>query len=365
VLTTTGRSRLERAWQAGPPPPWDTLLAAAAVAYRGGLALRRLTYASGIMRTRRLSCRVVAVGNLTLGGTGKTPLVELIARYLRERGRRVAILSRGYGRRDGRVVRVVADGQRVLATPAEAGDEPYLLARRLVDVPVVVGPDRYHAGALALARFAPDVLLLDDGFQQMRLAKDADVVVLDARRPWGFRGLFPRGTLREPPDALRRAHLVVLTHCGGGADPGGAEAEVRRQAPAVPVVHADYEPEGVEDVRAGTLADVDVLRTQPCLAFAGIAAPWRFLETLIGLQVAPRDLVTFPDHHAYTAADVADLEARARAAGATALLTTEKDAVRLLDLGRFPLWALRVRLHLRGDAATWWGALDERLRTDR
>jgi tetraacyldisaccharide 4'-kinase len=361
VVTSTRRSRLERFWLSGPPPPWDRLLSAAAVAYRAGLGLRRVAYATGLRRTRALGRPVVAVGNLTLGGTGKTPLVELVARELGTRGRRVAILSRGYGRQAPGSLRVVADPTGIRATPAEAGDEPYLLARRLPGVPIVVGPDRYRAGVLALARFTPDVLLLDDGFQQMRLKKDVDVVVLDGRLPWGQRGLFPRGTLREPPSALARAHLILVTHATAPADPEHVTREVRRWAPRAPIAHADYEPEAVEDVRTGSVASPDTLRARPYLAFAGIAAPDRFLDTLSGLGVRPREAVTFADHHAYTPADVAALEARARAVGAEALLTTEKDAMRLGGLGTLPLLALRVRLRVRGDVAAWWGELERRV----
>jgi tetraacyldisaccharide 4'-kinase len=361
MLRRSPRARLEQAWQAGLPPPWDTVLAGAALVYRGGLILRRAAYATGALRTRRLPCRVVAVGNLTLGGTGKTPLVELIARELAARGRRVVVLSRGYRRRARGPLAVVSDGDRLLVPVTEAGDEPYLLARRLPGVPVIVGRDRYRAGELAVARFAPDVLLLDDGFQQMRLASDVAVVALDARAPWGRRGLFPRGTLREPPAALARAHLLVLTHVGGAADPAWAERQVRRRAPRAPIAHADYEPEALEDVGAGAVLPLDALRGRPCVAFAGIGAPDRFVETLAELRVAPRDFVAFPDHHAYTRAEVRALETRAHRAGADVLLTTEKDAVRLTGRGTVPLWALHVRLRLRGDPAPWWAALEARL----
>jgi tetraacyldisaccharide 4'-kinase len=302
---------------------------------------------------------VVAVGNLTLGGTGKTPLVELLARRLGHRGRRVAILSRGYGRR-GTADLIVSDGQRLLATAADAGDEPYLLARRLPGVPVLVGRDRARAGATALARFRPDVLLLDDGFQQRRLRTDLAIVCLDARAPWGERGLFPRGTLREPPAALGRAHLLVLTHADAAADPAALEARLRRHAPAAPIAHATYEVEAVEDVATGGRLAVEALRTRPALAFAGIAAPDNFRRTLVALGVAPRELVTFPDHHGYTADDVAALEARARAAGAEALVTTEKDAVRLPGLRQLPIWVVRVRLRLGDADRAWWTAFDAR-----
>jgi tetraacyldisaccharide 4'-kinase len=353
------RVRFQRAWREGLPAPWDAALAGAAVAYRGGLALRAAAYAAGLRRTRRLPCHVVAVGNLTLGGTGKTPLVELLARRLAERGRRVVILSRGYGRR-GTADLVVSDGARLLAGAPEGGDEPYLLARRLAGVPVLVGRDRARLGALALDRFRPDVLLLDDGFQQRRLRTDTAVVCLDARAPWGERGLFPRGTLREPPSALARADLLVVTHAAGIRDPAELEPALRRHAPAAPIAQADYEVEAVEDLATGAPVPAPDLRGRATLAFAGIAAPERFRPTLTGLDLAVRELVAFPDHHRYTTADVAALEARARAVGAETLVTTEKDAVRLPSAPRLPVWVVRVRLRLRDPAGAWWAVFDRR-----
>jgi tetraacyldisaccharide 4'-kinase len=360
LLTPTRRARLARAWREGLPAPWDTLLGAAALAYRGGLLARRAAYALGLRATRRLPCRVVAVGNLTVGGTGKTPLVELLARELCARGRRVVVLSRGYGGRPAAPIALVSDGGRPLLTAAEAGDEPCLLARRLPAVPVVVGRDRYRAGAWALDRFRPDVLLLDDGFQQRRLQADVDIVCLDARAPWGHRGLFPRGTLREPPAALGRAHLLVLTHTAD-ARTRQAEAEVRRHAPAAPIARASYAADGVEETRTGRVVPAEALRGRPVLAFAGIALPERFAATLADLGIVPREFVPFPDHYPYRAADLAALEARARAVGAEALLTTEKDAVRLPAEGTLPIWALRVRLRLEDHDGAWWGALETRL----
>ena len=360
VLTPTRRARLVRAWREGLPAPWDALLGVAALAYRGGLAARQTAYAIGVRRTRRLPCRVIAVGNLTVGGTGKTPLVEVLARELTARGRVVVVLSRGYGRRAASRIGLVSAGARPLLTAAEAGDEPSLLARRLRGVPIVVGCDRYRAGAWALERFRPDVLLLDDGFQQRRLHTDVDVVCVDARAPLGHRGLFPRGSLREPPTALGRAHLLVLTHAAE-APAEEAEAEVRRHAPTAPMVRARYEPDGLEEIRARRVVAVDALRARPVLAFAGIALPESFGATLAGLGIAPREFVAFPDHHPYAAGDVAALEARARCVGAEALVTTEKDAVRLPAEGTLPVWALRVRLRLDDPDGAWWRALEARL----
>jgi tetraacyldisaccharide 4'-kinase len=303
---------------------------------------------------------VVAVGNLTVGGTGKTPLVEWLARELTVRGRRVVILSRGYGRRGGGNSLLVSDGRQVFLSPREAGDEPVLLARRLVGVPVVVGRDRHRAGAWALPRFGPDVLLLDDGFQQRGLATDVDIVCLDARAPWGPRGLLPRGSLREPASALGRAHLLVLTGAAGAVRDAVPD-EVRRHAPGAPIAWASYEPESTLDPKTGTDGPIESLRAHPLLAFAGIAMPERFAATLAGLAVTPRDFVAFPDHHPYTPADLAALEARARAVGAEWLLTTEKDAVRLPDPGELPVRALRVRLRLDDPGGAWWCVLEARL----
>jgi tetraacyldisaccharide 4'-kinase len=356
VLSPAYRVRLLRAWREGLPAPWDALLAGASLAYRGGLSLRRAAYVTGILRTRRLPCRVLAVGNLTVGGTGKTSLVEWLARELAGRGRRVVILSRGYGRRGGDV-RLVSNGRQVLLSSSQAGDEPVLLARRLTGVPIVVGRDRHRAGAWALPRFGPDVLLLDDGFQQRGLATDVDIVCLDARAPWGHRGLLPRGSLREPPAALRRAQFLVLT----GAAPGEVPDEIRRHAPGAPVAWARHEPESVVDPKTGAVGALESLRGQPLLAFAGIAMPERFAATLAGLAVAPRDFVAFPDHHPYTPWDLAALEARARAVGAVWLLTTEKDAVRLPEPGALPVHVLRVRLRLDDPEGAWWRALEAAL----
>ncbi len=369
MFTAIQRARVVRAWREGLPAAWDAVLLPAAVAYGAGLALRRLGYASGIFRRRSLPCRVVGVGNLTVGGTGKTPLVELLARALAARKQRVVVLSRGYGRRAGGAVAAVTDGGRWLLTAREAGDEPALLARRLADVPgsvpVVVGRDRFRAGLWAVERFRPDVLLLDDGFQHWRLRKDVEVVCLDARAPWGSGGLLPRGSLREPAAALGRADLLVLTHGDAAGDLERLRAELRVWAPTAPIAVGAYEPDGVMELGSGAVYPLEALRGTSVLAFAGIAVPENFAGTLRGLGIGPRDLVAFPDHHPYGAGDLAGLEARAREVGATALVTTEKDAVRLPLTGTLPVWALRIRLRLDDAGGAWWAALEARLATPR
>jgi len=353
--------RLYQAWRE-PAPGWAGLLSVAALGYGTLIRLRSLLYRVGILRTRRLPCRVVSVGNLTLGGTGKTPMVELLARELEAAGLRVAILSRGYRRSRGPAIQAVSDGHRLLLGPEEAGDEPYLLASRLPGVPVVVGAHRYRAGAWTLERFRPEVLLLDDGFQHRTLAKDAEILLVSADEPWGRGGLFPRGTLREPMAAAARAHLFALTHAEGlGPALERVHAELRRWNPDAPLVVAGHEPAGVVEVGSGRLLPVETLRGRRLFAFAGIAAPRSFRATLRAAGLEPVELLAFPDHHPYTAGDLRAIEARAEAEGAEGLITTEKDAVRLRGAMRLPLWALRVRLALGEGAGPWREALHVRL----
>jgi tetraacyldisaccharide 4'-kinase len=363
------RARLARLWHGGLPAPVGALLAPAALGYRGAVALHRAAYAVGLRRTRRLACRVVAVGNLTVGGTGKTALVEVVARALAGRGHRVAILSRGYGGRTPGPAAVVSDGERVLLGPAEAGDEPVLLARRLGDVaggiPVVVGRDRFRAGSLALERFGADVLVLDDGFQHRRLHKDVEILCLDGRAPWGPGGLLPRGSLRESPAAVRRADLLVVTRAATSPRLAELEAELAERAPGRPIARAWYRPTGARRLGSGERRPIESFRQVPVLAFAGIAMPDAFAETLTGGGIAPREVVPFPDHHAYRPADLAALAAHARAAGARVLLTTDKDAVRLPDPARWAagasVWAVEVRLELDDPGGAWWATLTARV----
>jgi tetraacyldisaccharide 4'-kinase len=363
------RARLAGRWQRGVPAPVGILLAPAALCYRGAVALHRAAYAVGLRRTRRLPCRVVAVGNLTVGGTGKTALVELLARALAGRGRRVAIVSRGYGGRAPGPAAVVSDGRRAILDAAQAGDEPVLLARRLADVsggvPVVVGRDRFHAGALALERFGADLLILDDGFQHRRLHKDVEILCLDGRAPWGPGGLLPRGSLRESPDAVRRAHLLVVTRAEASRRLAEIEAELARRAPGVPIARAAYRVTGVRHLTSGERRPLESLRQIPALAFAGIAVPEAFEETLAGCGIAPREIVPFPDHHAYRTADLSALAGRARKAGAQVLLTTDKDGVRLPDPSRWSagleVWIVEVRLELTDPGGVWWSTLTARL----
>jgi tetraacyldisaccharide 4'-kinase len=351
-------------WERPAGPGVQQVLAAAAGGYRGLLGTREWLYRSGVLHSRALPCRVVSVGNLTVGGTGKTPAVEMAVRTLTDIGHRPAVVSRGYGRRSGGI-QIVADAASIRLDAEEGGDEPFLLARRLPGVPVVVGSNRYEAGRTAVERFGVTAIVLDDGFQHRTLVKDLEIVMARAVQPWGNGRLLPGGPLREPLSGLGRAHLVVVT---GAATPSGTaavEAAVARYAPSVPVLRAVHAP--TECWESGSMRPVAVERLAHTrlLAFAGIGAPAAFRRTLDETGAAVADLVTFADHHWYSRDDLARLAARAEELSVEALVTTEKDWVRLRRLPpvKRPIYVLRIRLVLTAGEAEWLAAFRQRCPT--
>jgi tetraacyldisaccharide 4'-kinase len=353
---------VRRLWERGLPPPAAAGLSALTAGYRGLLEVRERLYGWGVLRSRALPCPVISIGNLTLGGSGKTPAAELAVRTLQELGVRPGVVSRGYGRRS-RGVLVVADGKGLRAEPARAGDEPFLLARRLPGVPVVVGENRYEAGRRCLEEFRVQALVLDDAFQHRTLAKDLEVVLVPGADPWGNGRLFPQGPLREPLPALGRAHLVMLVGGSAGERAGAAET-VRRHNPGAPIVAAEYAPQECFLVREPRPLSPSTLAGRRLLAFAGIARPRNFGATAERLGVDVAGLEAFGDHHWYSDEDVARLARRAVAAGAQGLLTTEKDYVRLsaVALETLPLWVLAVRLEITEGVEEWRRALGGALR---
>lgn len=292
---------------------------------------RRWAYRHGVFRAYRAPVPVLSVGNVTVGGTGKTPCVDAVCRILLEAGLKPAVLSRGYGGKIPGPWAAVSDGLEVLLNPEQAGDEPVLLARRLPGVPVLVGRDRRVTAREAVARFGAEVLVLDDGLQHLRLARDLDIVAVDVTNPWGNGHCLPRGLLREPLEALAAADLVLLTRAGR-AEPGRVEAVSRvvrrfsREAPVLPSTHASAR---IVDLHGGETQPTQILAGLKVLAFAGIANPSAFFQDLEALGARVVEAVPFADHHAYTAADVKKLAEWAGLVNAQAAITTEKDGVRL------------------------------------
>jgi tetraacyldisaccharide 4'-kinase len=300
---------------------------------------RNHRYDNGRARVYRLDVPVISVGNLTLGGTGKTPLVYWLAQWFRDRDIPAVVISRGYcaGQGHGRDVQ----GEN---------DEARELAARLPGVPHMQNPDRVAAAREAIARFQCRAIILDDAFQHRRISRDLDIVLLDALEPLGFGHVFPRGTLREPPSGLRRADLVALSRAD--AMEPRRRAELRRQiaqlAPQAAWLEMIHAPRALVS-SAGGREPLDWLRGRPVAAFCGIGNPAGFRHTLAtcGCQVA--DFREFPDHHAYTPHDLEELGRWATGGGAAALLCTRKDLVKLPvdQLGGLPLWAVDIELEIR------------------
>ena len=319
-------------------------LAPAGGLYRAGMALRRRLYEGGVLASRGVPVPVLSVGNLTLGGTGKTPAAAWLVSRLLEAGRRPALVSRGY-RGGSPGVTVVGDGKGTALPSPPAGDEAAMLARRFPRVPVLTGAVRADAAERAAREFGADVIVLDDGFQHFALRRDWDLVLVRGERPWGNGRVFPAGALREPLSALRRAGAVLLT--------GNVAPETRSQVAAiargVPLFTARMVPEELLDGEGRPAEGLGALRGRRAVAVSGIARPEGFMAILAGLGAEVAEHHAYPDHAAYGAADAARLTESLRRTGADFLLTTEKDAVKLAPLVRgAPLRALRVGFEIGG-----------------
>jgi tetraacyldisaccharide 4'-kinase len=305
---------------------WRYLFLPLTPVYRGVVAARGAAYRRGWLSRSRLDAPVISVGNLTFGGTGKTPTVIALVRDLVRMGRRPAVLTRGYKRRGDHQVVVVGPEPR--QSVGEVGDEPLEMARRLPGVPVVVDADRERGGTEAL-RLGADVLVLDDGFQHLRLERDLDLVLIDAGDPWGGGRLPPLGRLREPLTAIRRASAVLITKVPADWRPVVAQIEtaVERVAPALQVFVSRMRAQRVRVPGEGW-QPAEVLAGRRVLAFAGIGRPHGFADTLSEAGADVVDSQWFPDHHAYTPADLHQVVAAAEAAEAIPV-TTAKDATKL------------------------------------
>ena len=331
------------------------LLTPLAWLHQTGLEIYLLPFRTGIRQRYRLPVPIIAIGNLTSGGTGKTPMAALLAAQLRDSGRRVVLLSRGHGGsgESGRTPRVVSDGENLLLTPAEAGDEPVLLARLLPGVPLVIGRDRRASGRFAIERFAPEILVCDDALQYWQLHRDLNIVLLDARRPFDNGYVLPRGLLREPPSHLARAGVVVLTRADRATpdELAAAKAQIAHYAPNAAVFTAVHAPQGWIRAADNALLPTDALSGKFALAFSGIADGAAFIETVRSLGVSVTAAKDFGDHYAYTAEDAAQLAKQARSASVA--VTTEKDWVKIAALWPEtgpPLYALRIGMKIADES---------------
>lgn len=315
-------------------------LDALASLYGAAVAARLSAYRHRLLPVRRAGRPVLSVGNVAAGGTGKTPFVRWLAGELLARGQRPSILTRGYGRKSRGTV-VVSDGAGAVASVRDSGDEPALLARALPSVPIVAEASRMR-GARRAEEIQPSIALhvLDDGFSHVALERDLDIVLLDAASPDAGGALLPAGRLREPLASLARADLLVVTKTEQ-ADPSRARALAARWAPGVPVYHAATRVLGIRD-RAGLAVEAADLPGATCVAVAGLAHPEAFFATLARLGIEPAAALAFRDHEPYGPMALGRIEKAAEESGATAVVTTEKDAVKLDGRLAFPLFRVAV-----------------------
>jgi tetraacyldisaccharide 4'-kinase len=307
--------------------------------YGKALAVRAGLYASGRLESRPLPRPSISVGNLTLGGTGKTPFVEFLARRFRFDGWRPAILSRGHGRLSRGVV-VVSVGEGSLVTAEVGGDEPVALARALSGVLVVVG-ERRAAAARRAADLGADLFLLDDGFQHLAVRRDVNLLLLDARDPFGGGSLPPRGRLREPIAAVKRADAIVFTRVDRGSPSPETLRTIALIHPAAPLFHARIKPAGLWE-ESGSPVDAAALGERRCIAVCGIADGRQFAATLRELALSPEDVLEFRDHQRYRERHLARIRRAAEHTGAAWIVTTDKDAVKLSGRTGLPLITVRL-----------------------
>jgi tetraacyldisaccharide 4'-kinase len=319
------------------------------ILYSTAVRARRKLYQTGFLRIHKLDAPVISVGNITTGGTGKTPLVESIARIVAHEGRRVCILTRGYGRKEPRQRVIVSDGKSLLADAITAGDEPQLLAENLLGLAAVISDaDRVSAAEWATANLATEVFILDDGFQHLGMARDLNILVIDATNPWGGGRLLPGGRLREPLNGMQRADCTVITHTDQATDFESLKSRITQLAGATPIISSRVKTKQLRHLRQDMVQEAVVgegAMSQPAGAFCGIGNPESFLEhlRLDGHSICYTR--NFSDHHNYRQRDIDEVVRDARTRGAQALLTTAKDAVKLQAL-RFDLPCYVVEIEL-------------------
>jgi tetraacyldisaccharide 4'-kinase len=335
------------------------LLAACSFFYGLAVWARRLAYDRGWKKSEKLRAKVICIGNLTTGGTGKTPAAVLAAQTLRHRNHKVAILSRGYGRvqKDAPVVTLLDDS---VPKWSECGDEPWIMKSALAGqgVPILVSPDRVLSGGQAIGYYHAKALILDDGFQHFRLKRDLDVVLVNALDPFGGGSLLPLGNLREPLSALKRADMIVLTHVDLVLPETleGVKSEVRRHNKKAPILESVHQADFLLDVKSQERLPFDRLKGQDLSVFSGLGNPEAFERQLEGLGARITQRWRYPDHHPYTATDIASIE-RLRAGAKIPLVTTFKDLAKLPEgwekLVGGDFWAVAIKLEIVKGKNQW------------
>jgi len=320
------------------------------IMYAGIMKIRALLYQWGIFQINKLPCKIISIGNISIGGAGKTPMTLYIAKMLKQLGFRVVILSRGYKGTYKQACAIVSDGKEIFMDARSAGDEPFLMAKKLSDIPVIVGKKRFECGQMAVQVFSPDIILLDDAFQHLRLFRDINIVLLDAHNPLGNSHVIPRGVLREPKSHLHRAHLFVLTR----AKDSNNVSQIQPYIVNKPVFKCNHVPDQLIQINnAGqvTFFHPETLKNKAVYAFSGIANNDSFLEMLASLDYQIVGSEHFNDHHDYHENDLKMILENVINSGAAYILTTEKDYVKVCNQIQWtlPLFALGIQMRFGKD----------------
>ena len=325
--------------------------------YRTVIWIRNYCYTIGIFKQKRLPCTVISVGNIVAGGTGKTPAVAALAKLLQSKDFQVGILLRGYKRRSSEKITVVSDSENRLCSREESGDEADMLTRQLPNIPIVVGKQRYLTGKASLDRFKSDILILDDGFQHRQLARDVDILTIDATQPYGTGALLPIGTLREPISAIQRADIILLTRTDAvGTQIADLKTELNRLAPNKPILESAHQPTSLywlNQPEKHSTIPIENLLGKRLLAVCGIGNPDAFVATLEKFNPETVELFAFPDHHVYAESDLQQIQQRMNQCEAEWIITTQKDEQKLASLStEGPIVVLAIELVITdGEAA--------------
>ena len=314
--------------------------------YGLGVRARLFLYGTGFLRGSQLPCKVISVGNITLGGTGKTPTVEYIAKLLKKEGVNVVVLSRGYGGRRRGEFGVVSDGSRLLLSFREAGDEPYMLARRLQGIPIIIGHRRDLSGRYASTQFHSRVAILDDGYQHLGVKRDVNILLVDSQTGFGNGYLFPRGPLREPLDQLRRADFFILTKVEERDTCGELEETIKSHNRDAIIFHSNYRSDYLTELNDGKRLPVGYIKGRRVVAVSGIVNPAYFRHLLERGGAEVKEEIIFPDHHVYSRKDIPILQRGMQMA--EWIVTTEKDATKLRGVAErdFPIMSLAISLRI-------------------
>lgn len=344
--------RIEAAFLKDSPSPIlsiETLLHGLSCLYSTAAFFKQEGFKRGVLYQRKLSPVVISIGNLTVGGTGKTPMTIYLANLLTEMGYRVTILSRGYRGKAEKTGGIVSNGKNLLLSPADAGDEPYLMASELRHIPIIVGRNRFRMGNEAVNLFSPDILLLDDGFQHQQLARDINLLLVDHERPFGNRHLLPRGPLREPISSIKRADIIVETRCNPSRTHGEElKTTIRDYVLSIPVFQSCHLPfishrfnptcqagQNQDDFKPS--ADISMLKGKNAFAFSGLAGNRNFQRTMTEIGINITGFSEFSDHYWYNEADLITIQRKALQKKAGFIVTSQKDAARIPSSVQWPL----------------------------